>query len=448
MAEPATTPLKPQLRLTSRRLRLFTRVSSVATKSQTIVPGAASVTLQNKPPHFELKQELSAPPLLRRPNQLSRLEILEDSTEDTVSSSSNSDNDLPGDVLRLMDALRLPLDEELYLSLINECTYSRDATQAALVHAHILNAYAEPLPLHLTNRLILMYSACGDINNAGKLFGRMLVRDTLSWTILISAYSDLSDGHYKAMKLFAKMLGQQPIKGEYLLHAIVCTLRSCARSRNIGFGLQIHTLMIKQIGVPEALSGNLGSALVQFYCMVDFCESALQVFDEMKRSCLETTGLSAWSSAITSCNQDGRFEEAILLFKQMAMSGKRRESKSLSCALTASAGVGTNGLPGKQIHADAIKHGLGSEPFVVASLVHMYSHQGLLTEAARSFKAIERPDEVCWNAMLLSYTRHGLLDEAVKVLYRMKAAGVQPTEHMINEVKMTCTNLMDLRSST
>jgi hypothetical protein len=44
--------------------------------------------------------------------------------------------------------------------------------------------------------------------------------------------------------------------------------------------------------------------------------------------------------------------------------------------------------------------------------------------------------------------RYGLLDETVKVLYRMKAAGIQPTEHMINEVNMACANLIDLRSSS
>ncbi|KAF3330826.1 Pentatricopeptide repeat-containing protein [Carex littledalei] len=439
MAEPAAIPLKPQLRLTSRRLRLFTCTFSIPTKLQSIIPRAVNVTLQSKPPHSISKQKLSASVPLRRPEQHSRLEISDDTTEETVSSSSCSDNNLPSDVLRLMDALQLQLDEELYLSLIKECTYARDATQASLVHAHILNSHAVPLPIRLTNRLMLMHAACGNIWNARKLFVEMPVKDTLSWAILISAYSELPDGHYKAMKLFAKMLSQ-PIKGEYIFHAIICTLRSCARSRNIGFGLQIHALMIKQIGLHEAVAGNLGSALVQFYCMVDCSNTALEVFDEMRRSYLKVIGLSAWSSAITSCNRDGQFKEAILLFIQMVMSGKRRESNSLSSALTASANVGTNGLSGKQIHADAIKHGLGSKPFVVASLVHMYSNQGLLIEAVRSFEAIERPDEVCWNAMLVSCTRHGLFDEAVKVLYRMKAAGLQPTENMINEVKMACMN--------
>ncbi|KAJ3703784.1 hypothetical protein LUZ61_007489 [Rhynchospora tenuis] len=425
----------------SRQFRLFTPTSStLSNKSQSKIPRALSVTLQSKPSDLKSKQKFSAPVPLRRPNEHSRLENSDDSTEATVSSSSsNSSNNLPSDVLRLMDALKLPLDEELYLSLIKECTDARDATQAAIVHAHILSSHADPLPLLLVNRLMLMYAACGDIENAEKLFDEMPVKDSLSWAILISAYSELPDSHYKALKLFAKMLSQ-PNEGKYLLHAIVSALRSCARSGNLGFGLQIHALMIKQVGLPEALASNLGSALVQFYCRVDCLDIALQVFDKMKRFHLETIGLSAWSGAITSCNQDGRFEEAILLFIQMALSGKRRDRKSFSSALTASAKVGNHGLPGKQIHADAIKHGLVSEPFVVASLVHMYSNQGLLTEAMRSFEAIERPDTVCWNAMLVSYTRHGLFEEAVKVLYRMKAAGVQPTENMINEVKMACTN--------
>ncbi|KAJ4795419.1 Pentatricopeptide repeat-containing protein [Rhynchospora pubera] len=401
MAEPATIPLESHLRLTTRQFRLFGPTSSILSKSHRKIPRALSVTLQSKPPDLKSKQKSSVPVSLRHPNQHSRLEISDDSTEATVSSSSSSNgsNNLPSHVLRLMDALHMPLNEEQYLSLIKECTDMRDAAQAAIVHAHILSSHGDPLPLLLVNRLMLMYAASGDIENAGKLFDEMPAKDSLSWAILISAYSELPDGHYKALKLFAKMFSQ-PNEGEYFLHAIVSALRSCARSRNLGFGLQIHALIIKQVGLPEALARNLGNALVQFYCRVDCLDIALQVFDEMKRFHLETIGLSAWSGTITSCNQDGRFEEAILLFIQMALSGKRRDSKSLSSALTASAKVGNHGLPGKQIHADAIKHGLVSEPYVVASLVHMYSKQGLLTEAMRSFEAIERPDVVCWNAML------------------------------------------------
>lgn len=81
----------------------------------------------------------------------------DDGDECSSSSGRNVKNSscTPTDVLRLMDVLQLPVDEDLYVSLIKECAEYRDAAQGARVCAHIRRSLPDllrrPTGLHLAN---------------------------------------------------------------------------------------------------------------------------------------------------------------------------------------------------------------------------------------------------------------------------------------------------------
>ncbi|KAJ3669329.1 hypothetical protein LUZ60_011279 [Juncus effusus] len=436
MAEKTIT-LEPQIHLKKKFLLYQTPISTVLPKFHTKTQKDLNSKQPTKPPDPKFKQKPPSPPLLR-PKPQSKPKSLENNRNSNThfSSLSSNSNNSPGDVLKLMDLLQFRLSEEMYLDLIKECTDTRDAIQGAIVHTHVMKSYKNRHSLVLLNRLILMYASCGEIKSARKLFDEMPFRDTLSWATIIAAYSEYSNGHYHALKLFVKMHFELR-EGQYYSHAIVVALRSCAQSENLQLGLQIHSLMIKKLGLKDSVSGNRGSSLLQFYSSFGLHETAHQVFHKMTAHFPNEIQGSAWSAIITVSNRQNRFKESLNLFVKMVKSGKKRTTHSLSPTLTACAEIDATGLLGKQIHADAVKNGFGSEKFVVSGLVCMYMKKGLVRDAVRCFQGIDFPDLVSWNSVLVGYTRNGFLDEAIKVLYEMRAKGIEPSDEMIKEVQMS-----------
>uniref|UniRef100_A0ACD5W2V4 Uncharacterized protein n=1 Tax=Avena sativa TaxID=4498 RepID=A0ACD5W2V4_AVESA len=347
---------------------------------------------------------------------------------DAMSSRSSSG---AGDVLRLMDALCVAPDEDVYISLLRD---SVNVAEVAAVHSHIKRS-AFGLPLPLANRLLLAYASCGSTVAARKVFDEMAAKNGITWATMVSAYSDACF-HDEAIRLFSCMCyDAQELAGDLHDHAIVAVLRSCARSSKLSFGEQVHALLVKTKGV----CGDAGSSLLQLYCESNRHDSARQVVETMRCSSQEPIPEAAWTSFMAACHRHGLLDEAMHVFRDMVSSGVARSSFSLSSILAVCAeSEKHHRCYGQQAHADAVKQGVGKNQFVVSGLVHMYAKQGRLAEAARAFQEVGgEPDAVCWNAMAMGYARGGWYREAARMMYQMKAAGIDHPG--LNVVRMACS---------
>ncbi|RLN34655.1 hypothetical protein C2845_PM03G24400 [Panicum miliaceum] len=417
-----------------RRRRIFANATSPAVSTS-----KARFPALNKP------AKPTPPPLLSRP----KLPVPTTSATDTGGDKDFTKKTLPeaasappsssgaGDVLRLMDALGLPPDEEVYVSLLRDCA---DAAEVAAVHAHVACrcAPAGGLPTPLANRVLLSYAACGDIGAARRVFDEMPSRSGLAWATMVSAYSDRCF-HHDAMRLFAHMCHEaQDLTDDSFAHSIVAVLRSCTRAGELRLGEQVQALVVKK----GRVWGDIGSSLVQLYCESGgLHKRARQVLAMMMRHhCQEPVPEAAWTSLITACHRDGLLDKAIDVFRDMVSAGVPRSSFSLSSILAVLAESENRlGCCGWQVHADTIKRGVDANQFVGSGLVHMYAKQGRLADAARAFEAVgSRPDAVCWNAMAMAYARSGRYRDAARVMYQMRAAGMNPSEEMTDAVRLTC----------
>jgi pentatricopeptide repeat protein len=329
-----------------------------------------------------------------------------------------------------MDALCVAPDEDVYISLLRD---SVDAAEVAAVDAHIKCA-AFPLPLPLANRVLLAYASCSDTVAARKVFDEMSVKNGITWATMVSAYSD-GYFHIEAIKLFSCMCHEeQELAGDLHDRAIVAVLRSCSRLSKLRFGEQVHALAVK----TKRVRGDTGSSLLLLYCKSNRHDNARQVLEMMRCSSQEPVPEAAWTSFMTACHRDGLLDEAFHVFRDMVSSGVPRSSFSLSTILAVCAESEKHRCFGEQIHADAVKHGMETNQFVVSGLVHLYANQGRLADAARAFEAVcGKPDAVCWNAMAMGYARGGWYREAARMMYQMKAAGIDPPG--VNVVRMTCS---------
>ncbi|XP_059663096.1 pentatricopeptide repeat-containing protein At1g31790 [Cornus florida] len=382
------------------------------------------LALQQRPKRREPKYHLQKLQQLIKPSKHSSWRETTTTTTSTIS-----------DVLRLMDALGLPTPIDIYASLIKECCDTRDIASAVELHAHIDSSGIRP-GLPLLNRLLLMYVSCGLIENAHQLFDKMPMKDSNSWATVIAGYAE-NDDYEEAINLFVEMQNRRRYHNnddmiEFPISwIIVCILKACFHTMNLELGKQIHGWLLK---VGNSTNMFLSSSLINLYGKCGCVEGADFVFDHMHRR-----NTVIWTAKIVNNCREGRFDEVLDDFKEMGKLRIKKNSFTFSSVLRACCRMEDDGLCGQQVHASAIKLGLESDDYVQCGVVDMYGKCGLVEDARKAFEMNEeKRNAACWNAMLTSYIHHGFCIEAIKFLYQMKAAGIQPQESLLNEVRFAC----------
>nr|XP_009596111.1 pentatricopeptide repeat-containing protein At1g31790 [Nicotiana tomentosiformis] len=328
-----------------------------------------------------------------------------------------------------MDGLGLNIPVDIYVSLIKECTESRDPLKAVELYTHICKSDVIP-SLPLLNRVLLMLVSCGCFQHARQLFDKMRVRNSKSWAAIIVGCVE-NDECEEALRLFLAMqseTGNLCKCGDLIDDGIlVCVLKACVEMMNLELGKQIHGWLIK-VGSCESFA--LSSFLIKFYGEFGYLESADNVFDHVPHC-----NTVVWTARIGNLCKEEQFEGAIRIFREMVREGVKKNSFTFSSVLKACGKLRDAGCCGQQVHASSIKVGLDMAGYVQCSLIDMYGKYGLLRDALRVFNAREDKSNIaCWNAMLMGCIHNGFGIEAIKVLYEMKKAGLQPHESLIKEV--------------
>lgn len=333
------------------------------------------------------------------------------------------------DVLHLMDALCLPVPPDMYTSFIRECTITAHSHGADDLHAHITKSGLQQPSLSLLNRLLLMHVSCGSLDMARHLFEGMPSKDFKAWATMIVAY--LNSGDYQeAMDLFLKMLHHISML-EFPAWIMVCLLKSCVCTTNIDLGKQVHACSLK---LGHANNLFLASCLINFYGKFRCLESANTVFNQLPHHNSLT-----WMARLINNSKEELFFQVFEDFMEIGKSGIKKNTSMFSSVLKACARMNDHGRCGRQVHANAIKLGLDTDTYVQCGLIDMYGRSGLLRDAKMVFQMrTDSRNDACWNALLGGYIRNELYLEAIKLLYEMKAAGLQLQQTLLDELRIAC----------
>ncbi|KAL4564933.1 hypothetical protein LXL04_029009 [Taraxacum kok-saghyz] len=362
------------------------------------------------------------------------LQPVKDPTKELILTTAATNTS--SDILRLLDCLGFPVPDALYISFIKECTHFRDPNEALVLYAHLTRNRRNQPRLPLLNRILIMFVSCGCIHNAQQVFDEMSKRDLNSWAIMIAAYADSGD-YEEVIKLFTNSELQYLINGSSRFPVswiLVCVLKASANTLNLELGKQIHGWLLKT-GYADDIF--VGSSLINLYTNNEYSHDGDLVFDHI--SCHNVV---VWTAKITKNCKEGRFHEVLDVFKEMGKVGIRKNSFTFSSVLSACAKITDDGNCGEQVHANAIKLGLTSKSYVQSGLVNMYGKFGLIEDAKRAFNMNEgRRNNACWNSMFTSLIQNGCRVEAIKFLYQMKAAGVQPQDVWLDKLRSLCGSL-------
>ncbi|XP_051130757.1 pentatricopeptide repeat-containing protein At3g24000, mitochondrial [Andrographis paniculata] len=314
--------------------------------------------------------------------------------------------------LDLIDRGAMESDARLYMDLFKQCTAQSKIREAKMVHSHFKNSRFRDY-IALQNTVIHMYARCGEMELARKVFDEMPERDMVSFTTVITGYSQCNLFN-EALLVFVNMLNSGFKPNEFTFGS---ALKSAGGSQSDAIGRIIHGFCLK-LGFERNVF--VGSALVDMYARCTKKEAAKVIFDA-----LTDRNEVSWNALIASYARDGEGHNAVRLFAEMKRERLRPSHFTYSSVFSACASSGAS-EQGKWAHADMVKSGLKLTAFVTNTLVNMYGKAGNIDDARKVFNFVQKKDIIAWNTMLTAFAEHGLGDEAVDLFEKMRRVGVEP----------------------
>ncbi|MCL7040913.1 hypothetical protein MKW94_009656 [Papaver nudicaule] len=279
--------------------------------------------------------------------------------------------------------------------VLKACVGLMDIRKGRELHC-MINKTGFDLEVSVMNSLIDMYSKCGELEIARKLFDEMRYKDVTSWTLMICGYSHKGELE-KSLKLFKQMKLQ-------------------------GF-------------VPNEFTWN---AVITGFAQNEYCDKAFELFREMKAEGINPD-LVTWNSVISGFARNHQSEVALMLFRDMLVLGPHPNSVTIAGLLPACGFTGSL-RAGKAIHGLIHRKKLGMDIFMVTALIDMYSKGGSVNYALNVFNQTPKGNVAAWNAMIGCYGKHGMVAAAIKLFERMQEENVQANQVTFTSILSACSH--------
>ncbi|XP_021740931.1 putative pentatricopeptide repeat-containing protein At3g13770, mitochondrial [Chenopodium quinoa] len=321
----------------------------------------------------------------------------------------------------------LEMKFEGYDTILNECVNRKSLREGQRVHTHMIKTQYLP-PLYLRTRLVILYCKCDCLVDARYVFDEMPERNVVSWTAMISGYSQKGFSS-EALNLFVQMLRSGTEPNEFTFATV---LPSCTGDYGLDYGRQIHSLIVRYNYDSHIF---VGSSLLDMYAKARRIHEARTVFDSLiQRDVVSCTAM------IAGYAQLGFDEEAVELFRKLLKEGMCSNYVTYASLLTALSGLAALDQ-GKQVHNHILRHQLPSYVGLLNSIIDMYAKCGNLVYARRVFDSMPERTVISWNAMLVGYCKHGMGSKVIELFKMMRAEGkVRPDRVTFLAVLSGCSH--------
>ncbi|KAM0935693.1 putative tetratricopeptide-like helical domain superfamily [Dioscorea sansibarensis] len=294
--------------------------------------------------------------------------------------------------------------------VLSACAALGDLQLARDLHTYINTNTSIINDIHLRNALISMYSKCGDIDTAYKLFTRTrpAERNIVTWNSIISGLT--SNAKFKeALSLFRRMqrIGVKPDQV-----TLVAALNACANLGALDIGQWLHALITQ----TQALIDNrfITNALVDMYGKCGSIDRAHHVFTSIKP---KHRDVYTYTSMITALAMHGQGEKASHLFADMLKAGIKPNRVTFIGILSACnhAGFVATGLSHFQSMSSI--HNIEPQMEHYSCVADMLARAGLVQEALNFIKNMPlKPDAAMWSSLLSACRIHGNVSFAESIM--------------------------------
>ncbi|PSS21295.1 Pentatricopeptide repeat-containing protein [Actinidia chinensis var. chinensis] len=283
-------------------------------------------------------------------------------------------------------------DGYVFPKVLRACAQSGDLKMGTQVHKDVVTCGAE-LKVQVCNSLIDMYSKCGDVESARRVFGRMVERDLLSWNSMTSGY--VCNGFFR---LAVDLLGSMRLEGFE----------------------------------PDLVTWNTA---MDAYCRMGQCDEAWKIFEQ-----IEEPNIISWTTLISGYSCIGKHEVTLAIFRDMVSKGEVFPDLDCISSVIVSCRYLGDLIHGRGIHAYGIKIGTGFAFYKSAgpALLTMYARCRRIKDAVNVFSLMDESDVVTWNAMILSFADIGMKISALECFREMQSMGIQNDQTTISTVLPVC----------
>ncbi|KAJ3701256.1 hypothetical protein LUZ61_004961 [Rhynchospora tenuis] len=305
------------------------------------------------------------------------------------------------------------------ISVVLACAKVKDLELGVQVHLHADGNGMFP-DLILENALIDMYTQCGAIGAACRLFDEMTERNLASWSLLVVGlvksgqidharelfdemperdslcYCTMIDA-YVEKKCFKEALEifQAVQTGDLELEALtmVNVLTACAELGALETGEWVRCFLDRK---NVKVSNSIGNALIYMYVKCGTVGNAMWIFDKMYHRDKHT-----WNTIIFGLAINDHGEKAVDMFGKMLKSGERPDEDTFSSIFTACASAGLVDK-GRELYIGMIDN-YGMMPNVnhYCCMVDLLCRAGRLKQAFETILNMPmRPDTDIWGTFL------------------------------------------------
>ncbi|KAI5066504.1 hypothetical protein GOP47_0019128 [Adiantum capillus-veneris] len=313
-----------------------------------------------------------------------------------------------------------------FVSTLDACAGSKALAEGQSLHSLIQekNIYRD---IVLETALLNMYGKCGSVEDAKHVFDGMATHNVVSWTAIISAFSQ--HGHARdALNAFYQLMVSSVRPNNVTFVAI---LEACTNPDLQAEGRLIHFAAVWN-GLD--VDSTVGNALLNMYSNCGQIDDSLTLFDM-----LPTHDVIAWTAMIGTYSQYGHGDKALELFARMLRSTANPNNVTLVCVLDTCADLSTL-AEGKLTHAYMVELQLDLDRDLGTALVNMYGKCGSVEEAYNIFLVLGDKDLVCWNLMFAAYAQHGHGKLALQLFHTMENERVQPNSYTFISVLNACSH--------
>ncbi|XP_051138208.1 putative pentatricopeptide repeat-containing protein At1g56570 isoform X2 [Andrographis paniculata] len=283
-----------------------------------------------------------------------------------------------------------------YCSLFDAIANLKCSRLVKEVHGMVLKSGHDFMNLSIENSIADAYLKCGSVEGAKKIFNKMETRDIVSWTTLITGYSQCSKWE-EALITFSQMMEEGFTPNSVTLASV---LTACANLCYLEYGLQVHGLSCK-LGFESVR--YVESALIDMYAKGGSIKESEKVFNR-----IIDPDVVSFTAMLSGYASHGLASLAVRHFNRMKQLGTKPTAVTFLCVLFA---CSHSGLieEGLQFFWSMEKdYGIVPKMEHYACVVDLLGRVGRLAEAFEFIMKIpSEPDEMVWQSLLAACRIHG-----------------------------------------
>ncbi|OVA14448.1 Pentatricopeptide repeat [Macleaya cordata] len=299
-------------------------------------------------------------------------------------------------------------NEVTAVSILMACSCLRSLREGKQVHSYMLKNLAN-LDLIVYNSLIGMYSKCHCLFSARRVFERMPIRNVVSWTTMINAYSDYNYMD-EALALFRKMDSENVKPDEITMLGVVSM---CSKIGSFEFAEWIDDY-VRQKGFKED-SVCMANALMDMHAKCGNIKKACEIFDLQE----EKTVVS-WTTLIQGLAIHGHGLPALTRFCQMLREGLKPDECVFLSVLSACNHTGLVDEGRKFFRSMVEDHEMTPWMEHYGCMVDLLCRAGLVTEAFEFMEGMPvSPDVIMWRMLVGACRNQGNIGLANRIMNRL-----------------------------